>query len=420
MTKYSVLPWDRGGSNRIRVETSGSSETLTKKVATPEPFTAYAEGLHVGRPNIGDLESFFEMAHGIFQRRWFTNSGPLVNEFEEALCQYLGVKHCIPVCNATVGLSILAHELTSSACKERTEVIVPSFTFVATPHSLLWKNITPVFCDIDPQTHNLDPEQVVSLIGPQTKAILGVHCWGRPCCIDELQSIAEHHGIPLYFDSAHAFGCSHQNRMLGNFGRAEVFSFHATKFFNTFEGGAIATNDDQLARRLRLTINFGFSGVDSVETLGINAKMNEISSAMGLSSLPSVSQFIQQNYENYLTYRETFQLIPGLTVEEYPESESMNYQYIVVQVFEEESGFSRDELYEFLKSKNVFARRYFYPPCHKMEPYRSQRKEHGRLPHTESLSERILCFPNGTSVDPFAIRAVASMIEDFRHSRGVR
>ena len=216
---------------------------------------AFEMPLHVGRPNIGDRQQFMASVNQILDNRWLTNFGPFMVQFEQALCSLLGAKHCLVTSNATVGLEIAAHALGLTG-----EVIVPAFTFVATAHSLQWQGITPVFCDIDPRTHNIDQRQVEKLITPRTTGILGVHLWGRPCDIEALQETADRRNLKLFFDAAHAFGCAHRGRMIGNFGAAEVFSFHAPKFFNAFEGGAIVTNDDDLARRVESIRDFGFAG----------------------------------------------------------------------------------------------------------------------------------------------------------------
>ena len=227
-----------------------------------EPYLAvlgglpsFAETLHVGRPNIGRRDRFLSLMNDVLERRWLTNNGPLVQEFEASLTRYLGVKHCIPMCNATVAL-----EIAIRASGLKGEVIVPSYTFIATAHALQWQEITPVFCDIDPLTHTIDPDRIEGLITPRTSGIIGVHIWGHTCDIAALTRIAERRGLTLMFDAAHAFGCSHHGRMIGNFGLAEVFSFHATKFLNSFEGGAVVTNDDELAAKIRLMQNFGFAG----------------------------------------------------------------------------------------------------------------------------------------------------------------
>jgi len=355
---------------------------------------ASSENLYVGRPNVGDRDRLMSRLNDILDRRWLTNAGPYVLELESRLAEYLGVKHVIATCNGTVAL-----EIAIKALGLKGQVIVPSFTFVATAHALQWHGITPVFCDIDPSTHMLDPEHAETLITPHTTGIMGVHLWGRTCDVDRLQDVADRHDIKLLFDAAHAFGCSRQGMMVGNFGAAEVFSFHATKFFNTFEGGAIATNGDELARMLRLMKNFGFSGYDDVVSVGTNGKMSEISAAMGLTSLESAGEFIEVNRRNHNLYRSAFSGVPGVRFLECDQDERSNYQYIVIEVDNEVSSASRDMIMEGLWEHNVFARRYFYPGVHNMEPYRSAVPDNGIvLPRTRDLVQRTLVLPTGTSV----------------------
>lgn len=362
--------------------------------------------LHVGRPNIGDQSRLMERFAEMLDRNWLTNNGPLVQELERRLCDFLHVKHCIAVCNATIGL-----ELAVKAAGLHGEVIVPSFTFVATAHALQWQEITPVFCDIDPATHNLDPAQVERMITPRTTGILGVHVWGRPCAIPALTEIANRHNLTLLFDAAHAFACSYNGQMIGGFGAAEVFSFHATKFFNSFEGGAITTNDDEMAHRLRLMRNFGFTGADRVDYIGTNGKMTEVCAAMGLTSLDSLDRFIDTNRRNYQQYRQELSVIPGLTVTTYNESEACNYQYIIVEIDPASAGIDRDLLVRVLHAENVLARRYFYPGCHQMEPYRSLFPHAGLLlTRTENLTQRVVSLPNGTAVDADAIQGICALI----------
>jgi dTDP-4-amino-4,6-dideoxygalactose transaminase len=213
------------------------------------------------------------------------------------------------------------------------------------------------------------------------------------------------------FDAAHAFGCTHQGRMIGNFGEAEVFSFHATKVFNTFEGGAIATNNDELAKKIRLMKNFGFTNYDQVDYVGTNGKMNEISAAMGLTNLESLAEFIAVNRRNYEAYRRELSGISGLVPFAYDDAERNNYQYVVVEVDAAMAGLSRDELVKVLHAENVLARRYFYPACHRMEPYRSHFPHaYLLLPETERLCTRTMCLPSGTAVDAAAIAKVCSII----------
>ncbi len=385
------------------------SEEITTEVnalAIATGIPAFAEPLHVGRPNVPSEEALFQRFRDIIASRWFTNYGPMVQEFEARLKETLGVRHCIPVCNATVAL-----EIAVKALGLKGEVIVPSFTFVATAHALQWQGITPVFCDVEAQSHNLDPGCVERLITPRTTGILGVHIWGKPCDDDALSALARRHGLKLLYDASHAFGCSSKGKNIGNLGCCEVFSFHATKFFNTFEGGAIATDDDDLARRIRLMKNFGFSGVDEVSSLGTNGKMSEISAAMGLTGLESLPKFVDVNRRNYRVYREQAGQMPGVRMISFDEAERNNFQYIVLEIDEEIAGLNRDEIVRVLAAENVFARRYFYPGCHKMQPYRLLYPDAAKLlPRTENLCSQVLVLPTGTAVSTEAAMRVCGVI----------
>ncbi len=374
-------------------------------IATQNP--AFPEPLHVGRPNLGSEDALLRRIKQILDRRWFTNYGPMVQEFEDRLKQMLGVRHCIPMCNATVAL-----EIAIRAAELKGEVIVPSFTFVATAHALQWQEITPVFCDVGKDSHNLDPERAERLITPRTTGIIGVHVWGKPCELDALSELARKRGIKLMYDAAHAFGCSSGGVNIGNFGLCEVFSFHATKFFNSFEGGAIATNDDELARKIRLMKNFGFSGIDQVTFVGTNGKMSEISAAMGLTGLESLDSFVESNRRNYHLYLAEAAHMHGIRMIRFDERERNSYQYIVFEIYQEETRISRDDIVRILQAENVLARRYFYPGCHRMEPYRSYFPNAGLLlPRTERLCERVLVLPTGTVVSTTDIQKVCSIIK---------
>ena len=377
-------------------------ESLAIFGATP----AFNEQLHVGRPNIGDREKLLARINKILDDRWLTNNGPFVQELERRIAETAGARHCIAMCNATVALEIVIRALELSG-----EVIVPSFTFVATAHALQWLEITPVFCDIDPKTHNLDPARVEQLVTPRTSGIIGVHLWGRACDVAAVTEIATSHELKLIFDAAHAFGCSHRGTMVGSFGDAEVFSFHATKFFNSFEGGAVVTNKDELAKKIRLMKNFGFAGYDDVVYVGTNGKMTEVSAAMGLAGLEALDEFIAINRRNYEQYRQALAGVAGVSLLTYDEREKCNYQYIVLEIDETVTGISRDQVMEILWAENALVRRYFYPGCHRMEPYRSLFPDAGLLlPETNRLTARVLVMPNGSAVNPEDIATLCGII----------
>jgi dTDP-4-amino-4,6-dideoxygalactose transaminase len=354
---------------------------------------------------VGDRARLLARIDDALDRRQLTNNGPLVREFEQRIADYTGTAHCVAVCNATLGLQLAVRALSLSG-----EVIVPAFTFPATVHALAWEGVTPVFCDVDPRTHNIDPAAVERLIGPHTTGILGVHLWGNGCDVNALSDIAQRHGLRLLFDAAHAFGCGHNDQMVGNFGDAEVFSFHATKFLNSAEGGAIVTNNDELAASLRRLRCFGLEEEHVVE-IGANAKMNELSAAMGLTSLESCDAFIAKNRENYLVYCEALAGIPGLRLLEPANDRRHNWQYVVVDVDARQAGRSRDDIQAALHAENVLAKRYFWPGCHRLPPYAAHAARGASLPHTDALCQRLLQLPTGSAVSGDDV----AMIGDFLH-----
>jgi dTDP-4-amino-4,6-dideoxygalactose transaminase len=235
--------------------------------------------------------------------------------------------------------------------------------------------------------------------------------WGRACNVEALQAIAEKYHLKLMFDAAHAFGATYKGRMIGSFGDLEVLSFHATKFFNSFEGGAVTTNNDELAEKIRSMRNFGFAGMDDVTNVGTNGKMSEVCAAMGLTSLESINQFIDANYRNYQAYANGLRGVPGIQLIQYEETEKNNYQYMVIEVDEQLTGISRDLLVKLLHAENVRARRYFYPGCHQMEPYRSYFPNAGLLlPETEKLTQKVLQLPTGTALHPSDVEHICRLI----------
>jgi dTDP-4-amino-4,6-dideoxygalactose transaminase len=360
---------------------------------------AFTEPRHVGRPNLGDRSALFDRIEGALDRGWLANDGPLVAEFERRVAELVEVEHCVATSSATTGLQLVARALELDG-----EVVMPSFTFAGTAHALGWLGITPVFADIDPATHNIDPDAVARAITPRTSAILAVHVWGRGCDVPALERIAQRHGIPLVLDAAPALGCTHAGQPIGGFGRAEVFSFHATKIASAGEGGVVSTHDPELARRLRLMRNFGFVDYDTVTELGTNAKMHELSAAMGLTSLDSLDRFIAVARDNHEHYVRELDDVPGLRLIEYPADERQNYHYVVAEV---DDPSLRDDLVAVLHAEHVLARRYFAPGCHRMQPYSSTQ---ARLPATEALSESVLVLPTGTAIGDADIAKICAII----------
>ncbi len=375
--------------NDLSVESRLSSEA-----AVLGGMPAFTDALCVGRPNMPNRHAFMSRMEKMLDSGRLTNLGPMVQEFEQRVAEVAGTRHCVATCNATVGL-----ELAISALGMKGDVIVPSFTFIATVHALWRQGISPIFCDVDPVTHCLDLASVEAAITSRTTGILGVHLWGNMSATNELHEIAERHGLKLLFDAAHAFACGTKHRAVGSYGDAEVFSFHATKFVHSFEGGAIVTDNGELANRLRLMTNFGFTDEDVVEHLGTNGKMSEASAAMGLTSLESMDEIIAINKRNYAAYGVALEAIPGIRLQHRNAEEPHNYHYVVTEVDEYLVGMSRDELVAALRLENIIARRYFYPGCHRMQPYAGLFPLAGRtLPNTEALARRVMILPTGQAM----------------------
>lgn len=367
---------------------------------------AFVQPIHVGRPNIKNREKFIDQVNKILDNQWLTNNGPVIQEFEARVAENLGVKHCIAMCNGTIALEIAIRALGLTG-----EVIVPSWTFVATAHALSWQGITPVFADIDPATHNLDPAAVRRMITPRTSGIIGVHLWGRAAPILELQAIADEHGLKLMFDAAHAFGCSYQGQSIGRFGACEVFSFHATKAFNTMEGGAVTTNDDQLAETLRLMRNFGFKGYDNVIHPGTNGKMIEVCAAMGLANLDGFDAIVAANQRTHAAYQQGLAAIPSIKVLTYDPTERNNHHYVVVEV-DKSCPVSRDDLIAALHANNILVRKYFWPGCHRMQPYRDLFPHAGlMLPNTIAVADRVMVLPNG-DLPESVVEKIANIVKN--------
>ncbi len=364
----------------------------------------FATELHVGTPNIGDRDAILRSVADLLDRRWLTNHGPLMLEFQRRVATIAGAPHCVLTCNGTIGL-----ELAIRALGLTSEVIVPAFTFVATAHALTWLGLTPVFCDVDPRTHHVDPAAVERCITPRTTGIIGVHLWGKPCDIDGLARVADRHRLRLVFDAAHAFGCAYKGRPIATYGDATIFSFHATKIVNTFEGGAVVTNHDEVARRLELMSAFGFVDCDRIESVGTNAKLSEPAAAMGLASLDAFDTFVRVNAENHAAYVRGLSNVPGVSLVHFDAADKPNYHYIVLQIDEPTAGLSRDQLHAVLWAENVLARRYFYPGCHRVEPYRSLNPS-SSLQHTEHVASRVLCLPTGTNTTIDQIEGICALV----------
>jgi dTDP-4-amino-4,6-dideoxygalactose transaminase len=382
-----------------------SLKASPNKLAILGGAKAFAEPFHVGRPNLGNRAKLMQRLNDILDRRWLSNFGHYVQTFEKQIAEISGTKHAIACANGTVAL-----EIASRALNLHGEVIVPAFTFIATPHALQWQEITPVFADVKEEDHNLDPAQIERHITPKTTGILGVHLWGQSCDTEAIEAIAKKRKLQVMYDASHAFGCDGARGPIGGQGRATVFSFHATKFVNAGEGGAVVTNDDELATKMRLMKNFGFKTYDQVIHVGTNGKLDEFSAALGLTNLEAIDEIVAVNKANYETYQKELADIQGIRLLEYQPKDRFNYQYVIAAV-DPSCAISRDGLVKVLWEENFLARKYFWPGCHRMEPYKSLfPNAYLTLPVTEKVAAEILVLPTGQTVSAEVIRKAAELI----------
>lgn len=367
----------------------------------------FDKALPVGQLYFPSWERYEASFRGIFERQYYTNNGPLHQKLEEKLQDFLGVKHAICVSNATLGLMMVADALELSG-----KVILPAFTFSASVQSLTWAGLEPVFCDVDPDTHQIALDQINALIDEDVSAIMGVNLWGGSCNPKALSELAVSNGVQLYFDSAHAFGCTVDNMPIGNFGHAEVFSFHATKILSATEGGCVCTNDNDLAARLRsIRPSYGTEKPVSIVRVA-NARMSEAQAAIALMSLEDFPANQKNNEHLFHLYAEQLDMIPGLHLVRPTGVSFSNYQYVVCRVNEHEFGLSRDLLIELLKAENVIARRYFYPGLHRSIPYAQKLPQYlDRLPNTDNLCASCIQFPIGALVSAQAVERICNILK---------
>jgi dTDP-4-amino-4,6-dideoxygalactose transaminase len=362
--------------------------------------------VYVTQPALPPLEEFTELLKQIWDTKILTNNGPFHKQFEKALADYLGVKYLSLFANGTLALITALQALRVTG-----EVITTPFSFVATTHSLWWNNIKPVFADIEPDYFNLDPVKVEAAITPQTTAIMPVHVYGNPCNLEALQRIADTYGLKLIYDAAHAFGVKINGESILNFGDLSVLSFHATKIFNTIEGGAIISPDEKTKKRIDYLKNFGFADETTVIAPGINAKMNELQSAYGLLQLKYVEGYIEKCKSIAGIYHEKFTGVDGIKFIEDIKGVDHAYSYFPILVDASVYGKIRDELYNELKRYNIFGRRYFYPLISQFPTYRglpSARKEN--LPVAERVAEQVICLPIFPDLELSIVEKIASII----------
>lgn len=343
----------------------------------------------VTQPCLPPLEEFIPYLQQIWENKWLTNNGPLHQQLEKELAAYLGVKYISVFSNGTLALITALQALNITG-----EVITTPFSFVATTHSLWWNKIKPVFVDIEPEYLNLDPAKIEAAITPETTAIMPVHVYGNPCKVDEIQRIADKHGLKVIYDAAHAFGVKINANSVLNYGDLSVLSFHATKVFSTIEGGAIICHTEEMKHHIDNLKNFGFRGETVVEEPGINAKLNEVQAAYGLLQLKYVDGFIARRKEITELYRTLLKDIAGIRFMEDMKGVAHGYSYFPILIDKEKFGKSRDEVYEILKANNVFSRRYFYPLISTFEPYNKLESSMPKnlIVATQAANE-VLCLP---------------------------
>jgi len=366
--------------------------------------------IYVTKPTVPPLEEFIKSLEDIWESRWLTNIGKFHKEFERALADYLGVKYISLFANGTLALVTALQVLRITG-----EVITTPYSFVATTHALHWNEIKPVFCDIEPKFLNLDPEKIEAAITPKTTAILPVHIYGHPCDVSRIEHIAEIYGLKVIYDACHAFGVKLKNNSILNFGDLSVLSFHATKVFNTLEGGAIVCHDEKTQKRIDFLKNFGFADEVTVVGNGINAKMNEMQAAFGLLQLKYHKENIKKRKKIAEIYKKNLKAVDGiLFLPEYPDIKDYNYCYYPVFVDEGKYGKNRDELYKHLKQNGIHGRRYFYPLISHFSVYRGlDSAKADNLPIAEEVSKKVICLPIYPELDLQIAGNISDIIAQF-------
>lgn len=361
----------------------------------------------VTQPSLPSLLDFTESLKEIWKSKWLTNNGEFHQEFELKLAEHLGVTHISLFSNGTLAL------LTAMQLLElKGEVITTPYSFVATTHAMLWNNLTPVFCDVDPVYGNLDPEKIEELITDNTCAIVPVHVYGNPAEVKKIEIIAKKHNLKVIYDAAHAFGVEKNGQSILDAGDLSILSFHATKTFNTIEGGAIICHNEETKKQIDYLKNFGFNGETSVVAAGINAKMNELQSAFGLLQLKTIDKDILKRRDVANSYRSLLKSIQGIRILEDIPYVRHNYSYFPIFI-ENTYSLSRDELYHKLKQNNIFSRRYFYPLISEFDMYKELSSSHPKkLPVANRMAKEVICLPIYPELDFTSIAYICNIIID--------
>lgn len=360
----------------------------------------------VTSPLLPSLDDFMPYLQDIWNRKWLTNNGHYHQELEKALCEYLKVPYISLFTNGTLPLITALQALRITG-----EVITTPYSFVATTHSLWWNGIKPVFVDIDPVTGNIDPDKIEAAITPRTTAIMPVHVYGQPCDAKRIQEIADKYGLKVIYDAAHAFGVEVNGESILNAGDMSTLSFHATKVYNTIEGGALIMHDEATKKRIDYLKNFGFANETTVVAPGINSKMDEVRSAYGLLNLKQVDAAIEARHKVADQYREALRDVPGIRVIEDMPGVRHNYSYFPIFIDMEKYGMTRDELYFKMKENNVLGRRYFYPLISEFSTYRgleSARPEN--LPVAHKIADSVICLPMYHSLTEDDVKRIIEQI----------
>lgn len=360
----------------------------------------------VTSPLLPNLNEFNEMLKDIWTNKWITNNGTFHQELEKALCEYLKVPYISLFTNGTLPLITALQALRITG-----EVITTPYSFVATTHSLWWNGIKPVFVDIDLNTGNIDPEKIEAAITPQTTAIMPVHVYGKPCDIKRIQTIADKYGLKVIYDAAHAFGVEVNGESILKAGDMSTLSFHATKVYNTIEGGALVMQDEKTKKRIDYLKNFGFAGETEVVAPGINSKMDEMRSAYGLLNLKQVDDAIESRHRIAIKYREALSKVEGIRFMNDIQGIKHNYSYFPIFVDNEKYGMSRDDLYNKMKEQNILGRRYFYPLISEFSTYRglpSATKEN--LPNAHKMADSVICLPMHHELNESDLERIISIL----------
>ena len=343
----------------------------------------------VTSPLLPDLDELHKLMKDVWERRYITNNGPLHQQLEKALCEYLKVPFISLFTNGTLPLLTALQALRITG-----EVITTPYSFVATTHALWWNGIRPVFVDIDPATGDMDPERIEAAITPRTTAIMPVHIYGKPCNTEAIREIADRYGLKVIYDAAHAFGVEVNGESILNAGDLSTLSFHATKVFNTVEGGALVMRDEATKRRIDYLKNFGFAGETEIVGPGINGKMDELRSAYGLLNLKQIDSAIEARHRVAIRYREALRGVAGIRFFDDMPGVRHNYSYFPIFVDAAEYGMTRDELYFRMREKGIYGRRYFYPLISTFSTYRGlESARPSNLPKATLMAEQVICLP---------------------------